>query len=157
MKRSIIFMIFSVLIFGCVPKNENKPKNETQNQTENQSTFTITGKKAVIYTTASNTDLRLTNNETTDFVATPQPLETEICVFVNPEKTFQELLGIGGAITDASAEVFAGLPAEKQTQLLKAYYSEKEGIGYTLTRTNIQSCDFSSGSAPSTITAVPTT
>ena len=146
MKRSIIFMIFSVLSFGCVPKNENKPKNETPSQTVNQPSFTITGKKAVIYTTASNTDLRLTNNETTDFVATPQPLETEICVFVNPEKTFQELLGIGGAITDASAEVFAGLSAEKQTELLKAYYSENEGIGYTLARTNIQSCDFSSGS-----------
>jgi glucosylceramidase len=56
------------------------------------------------------------------------------------------MLGIGGAITDASAETFARLSPDQQSELLKAYYDSKNGIGYTLARTNIQSCDFSSGS-----------
>jgi glucosylceramidase len=73
-----------------------------------------------------------------------QPLETELSIFVNPQKTFQTFVGIGGAITDASAEVFSKLPADKQEELLDAYYSE-EGIGYSLLRTPIHSCDFSSG------------
>ena len=73
-------------------------------------------------------------------------METEVCVFVDPLKTFQTFLGIGGAITDASAETFAKLPAEKQAEMIRAYYDPVDGIGYTLARTNIHSCDFSSGS-----------
>ena len=75
-----------------------------------------------------------------------QPKETQPCVFIDPSKTFQTFIGIGGALTDASAETFAMLPKEKQKEILQAYYDPKKGIGYTLARTNIHSCDFSSGS-----------
>jgi glucosylceramidase len=75
-----------------------------------------------------------------------QPLETQVCVFVDPAKTFQTILGIGGALTDSSAETFAKLPAPKQREILDAYFDSSKGIGYTLARTNIHSCDFSSGS-----------
>jgi glucosylceramidase len=146
MKTRISFLIITLLIFGCVPKTEKYPNSKEQIPAQSGSAFSISGKQATIYTTASNTDLRLTNTETVKFVGMPQPLETEIMVFVNPNKTFQELLGIGGALTDASAEVFAGLSAAKQKELLKAYYSKSDGIGYSLARTNIQSCDFSSES-----------
>ena len=101
--------------------------------------------KATIYTTAKNTDMRLEQNATATFKPGIQPLETEMSIFVNPDVTFQTFVGIGGAITDASAEVFAKLPEEKQEEFLNAYYS-KEGIGYSLLRTHIHSCDFSSGS-----------
>ena len=104
------------------------------------------GKNIQIYTTAENTDLRLSENGKATFKESSQPLETEISVFVNPAKTFQTLMGIGGAITDASAEVFTGLSKEEQQKLLDAYYDDEKGIGYTLARTNIHSCDFSSAS-----------
>lgn len=99
-----------------------------------------------IYTTAKDTKLRISNTGTANFKPADQPLETEISVFVEPSKTFQEFMGIGGAITDASAEVFAQLPEEQQQKLLSAYYSKEKGIGYTLARTTIHSCDFSSES-----------
>ncbi len=73
-----------------------------------------------------------------------QPLETDVCVFVDPSKTFQSLIGIGGALTDASAETFYKLPPASQQELLKAYYDTSDGIGYTFARTNMNSCDFSS-------------
>jgi len=100
----------------------------------------------VIYTSAENTTLRLTKSGVESFTSSTQPLESEIAIFVNPNKTFQNLLGIGGAITDASAEVFAKLSPENQERFLKAYYDKNEGIGYTLARTSIHSCDFSSSS-----------
>ncbi len=103
-------------------------------------------KKLTIYSTAQNTDLRLTQIGQESFTYFGQPLETQICVFVDPSKTFQEFIGIGGAITDASAEVFAKLPKAKQEEVLNAYYSKEKGIGYNLIRTTIHSCDFSSGS-----------
>jgi glucosylceramidase len=65
---------------------------------------------------------------------------------VDPTHHFQTLLGIGGALTDASAETFAKLPVAAQKQVLTAYYDTVNGIGYTLGRTNIQSSDFSSSS-----------
>lgn len=72
--------------------------------------------------------------------------EKENSIFVNPQRRFQALLGIGGAITDSSAETFAKLPKQAQRQLLTAYYDPDKGIGYTLARTTIHSSDFSSGS-----------
>ena len=103
-------------------------------------------KTATVYTTAAKTELRLTKNATLNFSPSRQPLETEPFVLVDASMTFQSFEGIGGALTDASAETFAKLSKEKQQELLKAYYDPAAGIGYTLARTNIQSCDFSSGS-----------
>ncbi len=107
--------------------------------------FFTEGKKISVYTTADSTNLRLTLTDSAlQFADFGQPLETVPCVFVDPSKKFQTMLGIGGALTDASAEVFAKLSKEKQDELLQALYSSKKGIGYTLARTNINSCDFSS-------------
>ena len=58
---------------------------------------------------------------------------------------FQEYIGIGGAITDASSEVFSSLNARLQNELLKAYFSD-EGINYNIIRTSIHSSDFGLGS-----------
>ena len=103
-------------------------------------------KSITVYTTAANTQLRLSENEKLSFSPGRQPMETEPFVLVDPSATFQSFVGIGGALTDASAETFAKLSKDKQQELLTAYYSTGTGIGYTLARTNIQSCDFSSGS-----------
>ncbi len=106
----------------------------------------IEGKEVAVYTTADNTDYRLSATNTVAFKPMGQPLETQICVFVDPARKFQTILGIGGALTDASAETFAKLPKPKQQEILDAYFDVSKGIGYTLARTNIHSCDFSSGS-----------
>jgi glucosylceramidase len=108
--------------------------------------FSTEGRNVAIYTTAQNSEYRLTLSGISEFKQAPPLLETEIFVFVNPNKTFQTLTGIGGAITDASAEVFAKLPSQKQEEFLSAYFDKGKGIGYTMIRTNINSCDFSSGS-----------
>jgi len=101
---------------------------------------------ATIYTTADGTQLRLTRGGNLNFTDSRQPLETEPFILVDPLSTFQTVIGIGGALTDVSAETFAKLPKAQQEELLRAYYNPHTGIGYTLARTNIQSCDFSSGS-----------
>jgi glucosylceramidase len=104
-------------------------------------------KTVTVYTTAKNTNFRITKTDSgLKFSDFGQPLETQVCVFVDPTHSFQTILGIGGAITDASAETFAKMPAIVQKQLLTAYYDKISGIGYTLARTNIHSCDFSSAS-----------
>jgi glucosylceramidase len=106
----------------------------------------VTGSRVVVYTTADGSALRLTPTDTLVFQASKPTSEGTIYVFVDPRKTFQTLLGIGGALTDAAAETFAKLPDSRQEELLRAYYDIERGIGYTLARTNINSCDFSSES-----------
>jgi glucosylceramidase len=108
--------------------------------------YSAAGKKARVFTTAANTDLRLAAGADLAFQPAGQPLETQVCVFVDPGHTFQTMLGIGGAMTDAAAETFAKLPKDQQQEFLRAYYNPTAGIGYTLARTTIHSSDFSSGS-----------
>src|SRR5687767_2977635 len=108
--------------------------------------FSVIGKQLKVYTTAAKTDHRISPTDTLTFKPVGQPKETQICVFVDPARRFQTFLGVGGALTDASAETFAMLPKDKQREILNAYFDDKQGIGYKLARTNIHSCDFSSGS-----------
>lgn len=136
MKKIIIFTFLAV---SFIAFSQQKSKIPTK-------VFSTKDKTVTVYTTADSTKLRLTQTDKLVFVASKQPLETEISVFVEPTKTFQTLLGIGGAITDASAEVFAKLSKEKQQEFLNAYYDKEKGIGYSLLRTTIHSSDFSSGS-----------
>src|SRR6201991_3661630 len=106
--------------------------------------FTTNNKSVKVIVSEKEAGYKFTTTETLQFKDNPQPPETEVSVFVDPAKSFQTMLGIGGALTDASAEVFYKLPKDKQKELLTAYYDKAKGIGYTLGRTNIQSCDFSS-------------
>ena len=100
---------------------------------------------ARLYVTAENTAKRLSEDGVLEFESADQPLETEVAIFVNPAKKFQTYLGIGGAITDASAEVFSLMSESQQQALLDAYYGP-DGIGYNIIRTSIHSCDFGLGS-----------
>lgn len=108
--------------------------------------YSAKNKTVKVYVTEKGSDNRITNTETLHFEDKPQPVETEVAVFIDPSKKFQTMLGIGGALTDASAETFYKLPKDKQKEFLTAYYDKTKGIGYTFGRTNIQSCDFSSDS-----------
>jgi glucosylceramidase len=115
-------------------------------QTTVKNSFDAGTKQVKVYTTSQNTTYKLTETEQLNFKNYAQPVETEISIFVDPDKKFQTILGIGGALTDASAEVFAKMTKAQQQELLTAYYNPQKGIGYTLARTTIASCDFSSGS-----------
>ena len=136
MKKTIALLLLTTSFFAF---SQQKAKTKTKS-------FSVKDKTVMVYTSADSTNLRLSNTDHLTFSELKQPKETQICVFVNPDKTFQTFLGIGGAITDASAEVFAKLSKEKQQEVLDAYYTKDKGIGYSLLRTNIHSCDFSSGS-----------
>jgi glucosylceramidase len=98
------------------------------------------------YTTAHKSDLKLSKTSTIKFGNFKQALETDVVIVVDPTKQFQTLLGIGAALTDAAAETYAKLPLASQKKVLEAYFDTEKGIGYTLGRTSIHSCDFGSKS-----------
>jgi glucosylceramidase len=130
-----------VLILSCSDSKINKETKISSNSSQEN----YNNKTLQVYTTAKDTELRLTKTTTQNFKKKVQPLETEVAIFVNPKKTFQKYLGIGGAITDASSEVFATLNDVQQNKLLQSLYG-KDGIGYNIIRTSIHSSDFGLGS-----------
>ncbi len=137
--------IYIFLIICCLSAcTSNKPVNTANNPADNNAPFSIENRKVIVYTTADSTDLRLTATDTLAFAEFGQPLETQPSIFVDPSHRFQTFLGIGGAFTDAAAETFAKLPADKQKEIIEAYYDKNKGIGYTFGRTHMNSCDFSS-------------
>lgn len=142
MKHLRPLLLTSILLVSCI----QKPAPVDEDTDPGQGHFSTAGRAVSVYTTAMDTDLRISLTGTHDFHPGEQPPETELAIFVNPDKRFQEFFGIGGAITDASAEVFAKLSTEKQDEFLKAYFDRDEGLGYTVARTSIHSCDFSSSS-----------
>ncbi len=62
---------------------------------------------------------------------------------LDPAERFQEIVGFGGALTESSAWMLAQLPAAKRREVIRRYFHPTDGIGYTLARTHINSCDFS--------------
>lgn len=130
-----------VLFFSC------KPGQSSKELTANPEIFSkVQPQKAAVFVTAQNTNDRLQPKDTLSFVNFPQPEEMFPTILVDPDKRFQTIEGFGGAFTDAAAETFYKLPKKQQDEILNAYFSSKEGIGYSLCRTHINSCDFSSDS-----------
>lgn len=63
-------------------------------------------------------------------------------IYLYPEQKFQTITGFGGSFTEASAYLLNKLSKTNRDKILKAYFG-KEGADYSLTRTHINSCDFS--------------
>ncbi len=133
MKKISLWLLPALLLLSFMVKVDNKKYLSQQK-----------AQKVKVYTTALNTAYRLSLTDTLVFTEKGQPFENEVTIFVDPDKSFQSYLGIGGALTDASAETFYKMSKSRQDELLKAYFNKQQGIGYTIARTNISSCDFSS-------------
>ncbi len=132
MKNLMTILIFSLITSALFSQNSDNTSKEVN--------------RVIVISTIENTDFRLTPTDTLTFAPFGQPFENEPCIFVDPGHSFQTFIGIGAALSDASAETFYKLPEDKQELLMRSYFSTENGIGYTITRTNIHSCDFSSGS-----------
>lgn len=140
----LLFTIGAFSLLQAQRPGKAKAKANQKRAVKSPKAEAIAISSITVYTTASGTDLRLKETGKLSLKECGQPFETEPFVWVDPQRRFQTMVGIGGAITDASAEIFAKLSADKQQEFLSAYYDKDKGIGYNLVRTNINSCDFSS-------------
>jgi glucosylceramidase len=137
--KLLVTICFLIAVVSCKAQTKRTATSKTIS-----AAYNVEGKTVLVYSTADSTDLRLSLTGTLSFKQKGQPFENEVMVFVDPGNTFQSYMGVGAALTDASAEVFAKLSKEKQQEFLTAHFDKEKGIGYTIARTNINSCDFSS-------------
>lgn len=61
---------------------------------------------------------------------------------LSPDQKFQTITGFGGSFTESTAYLMNQLSVENRLKILKAYFGN-QGARYSLTRTHINSCDFS--------------
>ncbi|RZV60261.1 MAG: glycosyl hydrolase family 30 [Flavobacteriaceae bacterium] len=71
-----------------------------------------------------------------------QANDEAIALNILPEQEFQTITGFGGAFTESSAYLLNKLSKENRKRIIDAYFS-KDGANYSLTRTHMNSCDFS--------------
>ncbi len=71
-----------------------------------------------------------------------EPYENKAVINILPDNKFQTITGIGGSFTESSAYLLNQLSIEKRKQIIEAYFGET-GAKYSLTRTHMNSCDFS--------------
>jgi glucosylceramidase len=68
--------------------------------------------------------------------------EEQALITLLPDEHYQTITGFGGSFTEASAHLLNLLSPENRNKILEAYFGES-GARYSLTRTHINSCDFS--------------
>lgn len=138
-----LWAIGLLLFISC-----SSSKITNQNTQENNVTkvLNLETMKTLVYTTAHNSNFKLFISDSLHFLEPKELLNTDASIIVDPTKEYQTFIGIGAALTDASAETYFKLPIEKQKKFMEAYFTTEKGIGYTLARTSIHSCDFSTGS-----------
>lgn len=61
------------------------------------------------------------------------------------DQTYQTILGFGGAFTEAAAYTLSRVSPENRAEAIRRYFDPVEGLGYTLGRVHIHSCDFALG------------
>ena len=72
------------------------------------------------------------------------PEKNSSIIKLAPQQKFQTITGFGGSFTEASASLLNRLSKGKRDTIIQAYFSDK-GANYSLTRTHMNSCDFSLG------------
>lgn len=140
----LLVLVLPAIMISC--KKTSKMNGSDSKSSDNVNEEIIMYNQADVFVTAHQTQYNLSKNTSAKFERIEQPKETEVAIHVNPKIKFQKLVGIGAAFTDAAAETFYKLPEDRQKEFIEAYFSTEKGIGYSLGRIPIHSCDFSSSS-----------
>lgn len=125
-KRIVIFQLVALFLccYSCSSIEESSYEMQVyQTSQEGDNLKLIKGKRA---------DQKKKRN---------QKIEVEIQL----AEKFQKIIGFGASFTESSAWNLATVPGETRKEVLTKLFSPKEGAGFTLTRTHINSCDYSNG------------
>lgn len=75
-------------------------------------------------------------------IETSESKSTDVLIMIKPDEKYQTITGFGGSFTESSAYLLNQLSPKNRHLILDAYFGS-DGAKYSLTRTHINSCDFS--------------
>ncbi|QHE53652.1 glycoside hydrolase family 30 beta sandwich domain-containing protein [Pontibacillus sp. HMF3514] len=91
--------------------------------------------------TTKDTQDRLTEKERLSFSKLDSEGTPKLTIM--PEESYQTVMGFGGAFTEAAAYTLSNVSEEQRMGIIESYFHPERGLGYSLGRTHIHSCDFS--------------
>lgn len=100
-------------------------------------------KNVTVYLTSKNSEDLLTKKQHLQLRSGSTFEKSDIVI--DPEKTYQEIIGFGGAFTEATAYTLSQVTADKRQEVIESYFNQDTGLGYTIGRVHIHSCDFALG------------
>jgi glucosylceramidase len=130
MKIYLVSIGFICLLMSCTPNPDGQASWQGRKKA---AALTV----EVVETSAAGSKLQAVS-------PLAQAVDSAIVLMLHPEMRFQTITGIGGSFTEASAHLLNQLSPENRRDILEAYFGD-EGARYSLTRTHINSCDFSLG------------
>ncbi len=98
-------------------------------------------KSIKVIETAKNTDARLTEQEKLQFKDFKEVNNKPVLELDNTKK-YQQILGFGGAFTEAAAHTLSQISPELRQEVIESYFNQDTGLGYSMGRVHIHSCDF---------------
>ena len=100
-------------------------------------------RKATVFTTAPGAGAAPAKSATA-FTDREFWAEGEL-VCIEDDFEYQTIRGFGGALTESAAVTWRKLPAALRRKAVELCFDPKQGLGYTLARVHVNSCDFSLG------------
>lgn len=117
------FLLIAFVLVGCAPKNAYQE-------------FV----SEVYQTSQAGDNLKLISSDKSE--TTSSELKN-VSIEVLPNEEFQKYYGFGASFTESSAWNLATIPVDTRKDVLTKLFSPTEGAGFTLTRTHINSSDYS--------------
>lgn len=102
----------------------------------------IISKNIRIIETARDTEARLTEKEPLQFNDVEMINNNKPLIELDSSQKYQEILGFGGAFTEAAAHTLAQISPDKRKEVIESYFNSDTGLGYSIGRVHIHSCDF---------------
>jgi glucosylceramidase len=107
--------------------------------------YNVNENSVQVFLTAKDSKYRLTGKETMPLTSNCDDSAGIDYIDLDVSKTFQLIEGFGGAFTEAGAFTLSRIDPQLRQKVIDAYFDDVNGIGYSLCRTHINSCDFSLG------------
>jgi len=123
--KGLQLLILSIVFASCSPKSKSAYQNYESD---------------VYQTSYAGDNLKLL---TKDEVKTTASDVKKVSLELLPDEEFQKYYGFGASFTESSAWNLATIPVESRQEVLTKLFSPTEGAGFTLTRTHINSSDYS--------------
>ena len=122
-ERYVKILLFLFMLSACNSTNKTSPKGDKLDMT--------------VYETSAN------GNQLKKITQLAPEAEAKTAIIeLLPNQKFQTITGFGGSFTEASASLLNQLSQQNRDKILEAYFGET-GAKYSLTRTHMNSCDFS--------------
>ncbi|PAF21293.1 glycosyl hydrolase [Terribacillus saccharophilus] len=151
--KPFLIVLIAFLILSMNPGlNEAKPKQEevkvwfsSENAPADRSWYD--GPKEITYKLDQQSSLKITNEKEINGTT----------IFVDPDKQYQQMLGVGTSLEESSIFNLSKMAPGKRKQALRDLFDPKKGIGMDVIRITIGTSDFTAQDAFYTYNDIPIT